>query len=75
MVEAILLPYFDIRELVTFAGLSKSARSMFTLFDSRCVNFKNLLNQKLDLDDAAQNLLSKCEVFMDILKFIASYSQ
>jgi hypothetical protein len=74
MVEAILLPYLDIRELVTFAGLSKGARSMFTLFDSRCVNFKNLLSQKLDLDDEALNLLSKCEVFMDILKFIASYS-
>jgi len=69
MVEAILLPFFDITDLVRFAGLCWNSRKLLSPQYKKHINFHRLFQQlEPDLDkDAFQG----CETWMQILKVCA----
>ena len=58
MVQAILLPYFDLIDLAKFAGFSKDCRKLLNPQDKSHINFYNLF-QNLD-PEMATNTFNDC---------------
>jgi hypothetical protein len=69
MVEAILLPFFDMQDLIHFGGLSKDCRKLLNPKEKSHVNFSLLFKQQEpDLDNDA---FKDCNTWRAILEVCA----
>ena len=50
LVEAELLPFFEVRELAILAALSRSIRALFDPLSTHHINFLRIFAEKLEID-------------------------
>lgn len=66
MVEAVLLPFLDILDLVRFSGLFRDSRMLFSPEHKKHINF-HLLFQRMD-PDLDKDVFKDCDSWLKILQ-------
>ena len=56
LVEAELVPFFEIKELAILAVLSRSIRALFDPLSTRHINFLRIFAEKLEIDPSDSEL-------------------
>jgi hypothetical protein len=56
LVEAELLPFFEVRELAILAALSRSIRALFDPLSAHPINFLRIFAEKLEIDPSDNKL-------------------
>ena len=73
LVEAELLPYMEIEELVIVSSLSTRIRSIFLPYSSHHINFLKVFTERLNLDpsDSGLSEITNKGSWLEVLKVVA----